>query len=227
MKLVLLLACLLTPAAAHAALEFRVLSWKGDIDGLRYTDGQDETILSVRERVLSPAYRHRGSGDIELYRLETRDAQPPVRIEIATLSPPENLSRALLMLNQTDDGRAHGRWIDDSTEDNPAGSLRLHNFSSHELAVRIGTETRVLPPAANTRVNFPAASRALPVQVAVKMDGEWTRVASTSQPVRPRYRLIVLLRDGRPTLENPVGLVEWLTFYEVPPPAEAGKLAQR
>lgn len=214
--LALLSFALLFPAAAVASLEFRVISWRGDIEGLRFSDGQSEVVLSVRERVLSPVYRHAGAGKLELYRLEGSAAQPASRVVVASLPPPQASSRALLVLSPSRSGRIEGMWLDDATEANPAGTLRLHNFSTHKLAVQVGQETHLLSSSGNARVSFSAALRTLPVQVAAEVAGQWQRVVSTSQPVRPRYRLIVLLRDGRPTPDDPAGLVEWLAFYDTP-----------
>ena len=217
MKLLPLFAGLLLPVLANAALEFRVLSWKGDIDDLHYHDGRAEVTIFAQERTLSPAYRHDSAAPIEFYRLRAATGQAPARIVLPTTQPPPSLTRALLVIHRVDEGKIQTHWLDDSAEDNPAGSLRLHNFSSRSLAVKIGDDTRMLNPSTNARIDFSAARRALPVQVAAEVDGEWRRVASASQPVRSSYRLLVLLRDGRPSLEHPVGLVEWIPFYDLPP----------
>lgn len=207
---------LLVSTSLSAAVEFRTLGWDGPISGLHYSSAGREIALDVADTVLSPSYHLQGDGPLELYRVATVNNQP-ARIPVASLPVPPGVTRALLILHMDKNGACSGRWLDDSPGVTPAGTMRVHNFSSHDLAINFGAETLPLARGAHVRESFPSDARFIPVRVAARLDDTWEYALGVSQPVRPRLRFVVLIRDARPTLEAPNARFDWVTFHEIPP----------
>lgn len=208
----LFLVLLLSPASLPA-LEFRVLAWSGPVEGLWLGRGGEVLPLVARERVLSPVFHLPGSGPVELSRENTVDGRV-VREVLATFTPPEGLRRAILLL-ASKDGRHDGFWIDDDPEAHPAGTLRVQNLSAREVALQTGGAPFVLASGAVRGTAFGDVKR-VSIRAAVRgADGDWTRVAEVSQPVRGHYRVLVLIREGRatPDLAAPPP-IELLSFYD-------------
>jgi hypothetical protein len=200
------------------ALEFRVLSWSGSINDVRFRNGRAETVISGEETSLSPLYKVDGAGPLKLYRTLEKE-EKAVEEAVATLPLPEGLTRALLMLSPVADapGTYTGMWLDDAAEANPAGTLRVYNFTSRNLAVKAGDWQAVLAPKATDQFRFDPAARSLPVQVAARIGEAWQRVVNYSQPVRPRYHLLAIFRDGRPKPLQETALVDHVIVYDIPP----------
>ena len=92
----LLLVCLLCSAASASALQFRVLSWSGPIEGLGLR--RDGTTLPViaHERTLSPARELAGAGPVELVRERPGDGRPVIEV-LAVVNPPAGMNRGILV----------------------------------------------------------------------------------------------------------------------------------
>ncbi|HSI08413.1 MAG TPA: hypothetical protein VK985_07460 [Rariglobus sp.] len=221
--LFLLLAAVLLTPAAHA-LEFRLLSWNGDIEGLNYANGQKPVPVIAREGTLSPKYPYTGAGPLVLFREIQKDGKT-VREPVATLPPPAGFTHAILVLAATDDaGTAYtARWINDSPEVRKAQTITYENLSSLPVAIKLGQEELTLESNAKlTRPTNPAVRR-VALMVAAHTQTGWELVVSSSQPVRPGLRTLVILRDGRANPYGPTEPVECLSFHDLPPPpAPAG-----
>lgn len=195
MKTILLLLCL--PACA-LAMEFRLLSWQGDITGLRYDEAGKPVEVIASEHSLSETYRKAdASAPLEFYR-EVEVGGKPVRQVLARIAPPEApLARALLVLAPVAGGYT-GRWLDDSIDSHPANTLRLYNFSSRALAVQTGGEQWRQEPGQSRRVAFDPAARQVVIRIAAQVGAGWELVAGGPQPVRKNSRVYLLVRDFRP-----------------------------
>lgn len=225
MKALLFLLLGLTFTVAHAAepsaLQFRVLSWEGAVQDLKFQNGKDEVAVFAQEYSLSPTYSKTDvAKPLVLYRTRIVE-EKKVRETIATVPPPPaGVTRALLLLaklpaaNEAGD-TITGRWLEDVPE---AGTVRFHNLSSHQLAVNVADlqwiqatgETHVLP--------ITNGVLRMQVKVASEIDGAWKLVGNISKPVRSYLHVIVLMREGRPRIDFPTDPIELLAFYDEPPP---------
>lgn len=204
--------------AAHA-LEFRLLSWVGTIEDLKYANGQKPVAVVAREGSLSPKYQFTGAGPLVLFREVHRDGKT-VREPVASLTPPAGFTHAILMLAPTDAaGTAYtARWINDSPEVRQAQTITYENLSIHPVAIKLGKEELALEPNAKlTRPTNPDVYR-LALKVAARTEKGWELVISSSQPVRRGLRTLVILRDGRDNPYGPKEPVEYLAFNDLPPP---------
>lgn len=206
------------------ALEFRLLSWDGDIRDLKYAAGQKPVDVVATEGALSPKYTYTGSGPLVLFR-EVQQEDKTVRVPVASLTPPEGFTHAILMLAAVDAaGTAYtARWINDSPEVRREQTITYENLSSYAVAIKLGKdELLVAPGAATTRATNPDVFR-LALKVAAQTPKGWEMIISSSQPVRPRLRTLVILRDGRENPYGPKEPVEYLAFNDLlPPPNPSG-----
>lgn len=209
--------CLLTHPLV--ALEFRVLSWSGEVDGLKFRNGQAEILIPVGERVVSPVYRLQGVAPLKFYRTITHEGKS-IDQTVLILQQPAGMTRGLLLLSPVEgrDDSYTGRWLDDAAETNPAGTLRVYNLARHPLAVKLGAKQMPLAQQATGQFTFDAKARSVPVQVAAYVKGEWNLALSMSQPVRARFRVLMIFRDASVQTEEEPSLIEVVTLYDVPPP---------
>lgn len=201
------------------ALDFRVISWDGEIAGLKYSDGKLPVAIDAVEGSLSSSYHFAGEGPLVLYR-EVNVEDKIVRIPAATLAAPPGFTQAIILLAYADATRetCTGLWIDDSAAVRPAQTVTYRNLSGHSVAIKIGTEDQVIPPkGTHTLVTDPKVERMI-FKAAAQTEAGWKVVASSVQPVRPGLRTLVLLRDGRPDHTGHREIIDLLTFNDYPPP---------
>lgn len=210
---------LMTVNTALAAVQFRALSWQGDITDVLFKSDGREVALIANDNALSAPYHFAGEGPLELYRIVNIDGQP-VRRSIATIPIPPNLPRAILILAVTPEGACSGRWLDNTADTTPAGMMRIHNLSTKEVAVAIGTgqDIRTLTSGGSAGIKFPENARTLPIRVAMRTEDRWAVALSIAQPVRAHLRFMAIVRDGRPTPDEPERALDWVSFLELPPP---------
>lgn len=212
--------CAITFVSVTQALEFRVLSWSGPIDDLKYTNNGQVVDLVAWDSVLSPRYQHSSSSPLVLFR-EIQQEGKKHREAVATVSPPEGFTHAILMLAAADSAKTTYSviWLNDSPNVRKAQTITYQNFSSYPVAIKLGKEAISLAPQeAVTRPTDPAFDR-LPLKIAAQTPTGWETVAGTSQPIRPGLRTLVILRDGRAkTEEGDTDLIDLLAFNDLPPP---------
>lgn len=218
MRRLVFLSLLLVAASPAAALEFRLLSWAGEISGLHYASGPASVPVVADENLLSPAYQFTGPGPLVLFRETTADGKT-VRVPVATLTPPEGLTHAVLLLSATDASRTAftGVWMDDSVETRPAQTITYRNFSSYTVAIRLGDREHTVAPQSFYTHRAGAATERMVLKAAARTPDGWEIIASTSQTVRPGRRTLVLLRDGRPQPNGHTDRIDFLVFNDRPP----------
>jgi len=204
-----------------SALQFRTLAWGEPVSGLYYSSAGRDVPLAADPAALSRPFTLDHTRALQLYRLGAdRGHQPAGVIPI-----PQNLARAILVLHAAPDGTCSGKWIDDSLETAPAGTFRIYNLSARPVALSLGgNAVRPIEPGADLLARFPLDVRAIPVRIAVRIGDTWNPALSLSQPVRPRLRFLVLIRDGHPTFDNPDPLLDWMAFPDSVPPTPASPL---
>lgn len=209
-------------ALAARALEFRVVSWDGEIAGLRYAEGAKTREIVAEEGVYSLAHTVSGAGPLLLFR-EVTEAGETRRVPAAELTPPAGLTHALLILSPVDAARTrfNGLWIDDSAEARPAQTITLRNLSSMPVAVRIDAGDHTLASGASVTLPTNPAARRVPFKLAAQTTDGWKVVASGSQAVRPGRRTLILLRDGREQSAGQRDLVDMVALSDRPAPALA------
>lgn len=219
MRRLLLLALLLGTVLPAAALEFRLLSWDGEITDLHYAAGAEAVPVAAYENRLSPANPFTGTGPLVLFR-ETKLDGKTVRIPVATLTPPPDLTHAIVLLSATDPARTAytGVWMDDSVENRPLQTVTYRNFSSYTVAIRLGDEDHIVAPRSFLTRHATAATQRMVLKAAAQTESGWEIIASTSQSMRPGRRTLVLLRDGRPQPNGHKDRIDFLVFNDRPAP---------
>ena len=219
-RLVILLSCTIAAFASPVrALEFRLLSWGGDIDNLKFSNGQKPIEVVAWDSALSPPYKFTGTGPLVFFR-EVVVEDKKIRVPVATLPPPEGFTHAILLMAATDpSGRAYTAiWMNDSPEVRKAQTITYRNYSSYPVMIKLGTEEISLDPKeTRTRTTDPALQR-LPLKIAALTAEGWEVITSSAQPIRPGLRTLVLLRDGRMQPSGIKALVDCLAFNDLPPP---------
>lgn len=204
------------------AFEFRVLSWHGEISGLRYQNGpRAAEIDSADERFFSHSYALAETPSVlELFRQIERDGEI-VRQTVASIPVPAGLTQGILVLAPADAARNRysGFWINDSPGARAANHIQIYNLSTRSVALGIDKENFSLAPRDHHQVAFDAEARSIPLKLAVQAGAEWQLVSARRQAVRSGYRLLILLRDGRPA-ESEAGT-------SVPPPVDIVTLYDR
>ena len=83
------------------ALEFRLLSWSGTIEDLKYANGKKSVEIVAWDCVLSPKYQFTGPGPLFLFR-EVKQDEKIVRVPVSTLPSPADFTHAILLLEATE-----------------------------------------------------------------------------------------------------------------------------
>ncbi|MDF3058001.1 MAG: hypothetical protein K0R17_2216 [Rariglobus sp.] len=224
-RLVILFCAIAILASTSSALEFRLLSWAGTIDDLKYANGQKPVEIVAWDSALSPKYQLTGAGPLVLFR-EIKQEEKTIRVPVATLPPPTGSTHAILLLSATDaSNQAYTAvWIDDSPEVRKAQTITYYNLSSYPVLIKLGTEEISLAPQAmSIRATDPAFER-LALKVAAQTEAGWEIVASRSHAIRPGLRTLVILRDGRTQGNGLKDRIDFLSFNDKPPaPAPLGE----
>lgn len=210
-------------AIAGPAIEFRALSWQGPIEDLRYDNEGKSVPLAAAENGLSRPYRFNGGATLELYREEKRD-EKTVKVPVAAVPLPANLTKAILVLTPTDaDKHTYaGMWIDDSLDARPVNHLRFLNLSQTPIALKLGAEDIQLAPQQSSKLlPFDLKARSLPLKVAAYSGANWEIVSSERQTVRDGLRILVLLHDGHTDTAGNRTLIDFVKLYDYVPPAPA------
>jgi hypothetical protein len=202
-----------------ATLEFRLISWAGTIEDLKYANGQKSVDVVAWDSVLSPKYQFTGAGPLVLFR-EIQLEDKTVREPVASLTPPAGFTHAILLLAPTDATKKTytARWINDSPEVRQAQTITYENLSSYPVAIKLGEEKLTIAPQETLSRPTNPAFRRLALQIAAQTEKGWELVVSQSQPIRPGLRTLVLLRDGRPGPDGIKERLDYLTFSDLPPP---------
>lgn len=214
MRLHLVLLVLLVAAAPSAhALEFRLLSWSGEITDLFYSQGGKSVPVTASETTVSPRYSWSGSGQFVLYRerlLEGRAVRDPV----FTLEAPKDVAKAILLLSLDphDPSRNSGQWIDDTPAGIPPEAVTYLNLSSQTVAVQVGAETSFIEAKTSKTLLLDNTRRLLALKIAAQNPGGWQVVSSSSIKTYPGRRTLFILRDGRPQPNGLSDIIDQLRF---------------
>jgi len=203
------------------ALEFRLISWEGEITALKYLDGTKKIAINASEGALSPTYHFGSTSPLVLFREVVVDDKT-VRTPVATLTAPSGVKQAIILLAYADATRTTytGSWIDDSLEVRPAQTVTYWNFSSYPIAIKMGSMDREIPPNEGlTLATGPTVERVL-LKAAAQTKSGWQVFASTTQPVRPGLRTLVIMRNGRPDYTGHKEIIDLLKFDDYPPPPD-------
>ena len=218
-RLLLIIVCATALISPARALEFRLLSWSGDIEDLKYTNGQKPMDMVAWDSALSPPYQFTGTGPLVFFR-EVKVDDKKIRVPVATLPAPEGVTHAILLLAATNASKQAytAIWIDDSPEVRKAQTITYRNLSSYPVVIQLGAEEIALDPKAMRTCPTDPSLQRLPLKIAAKAGMGWEIIASASQPIRPGLRTLVILRDGRMQPSGVKALVDCLAFNDLPPP---------
>lgn len=218
------LVCALTLSSAHA-LEFRLLSWTGDVTDLFYLQGGKPIPVTANETTISPLYKWQGSEKLVFFR-ETEQEGRPVRVPVLVLDAPSGTTKAiiLLSLDRADPTRNSGQWIDDTVDGIPPDAVTYLNLSTQVIGVQLGQETSTINAKASKTFRLEGAKRRLlTLKVAAQNEGGWQIAASSALSTYPGRRTLIILRDGRPQANGLIDLVEMLRFDDYPEPVASAQ----
>lgn len=221
-----LVSLLLSPLRA---LDFRVISWHGQLDGLFLVEGARRIPLQGAEQDLSPRQRITARKELVLYR-EARIEGRLVPVPVATLPVPADHTRALLVVAQdpANPNRVAGFWLDDSPNTFPAGSFVFHNLSKLPVALKAEDSVHRLGARESWSRGFPTDARFASVSAAAT-EGDAARIILDHRlKVHPDYRVIFIFRDGRASMANSKEIdapVEYVMIYdhEIPAAGDSGE----
>lgn len=192
---------------APPVLNVRLMSWQGDITNLLVGKpkpdatpltapdfGLSEEIAIVREGPAAAA--------ISIFKQAPADGTPDRAPALAATVPiPATLKNVILLLAPAPAGSPSPlsvRLIDNSPEAHPEGSIRVLNFSAHQLALRIGPQSRSVDRGADQLFSYAgsAAPRTF-FQLAAQSPEGWKMLRRFLLPTPPGSRLLCIVRDGR------------------------------
>lgn len=214
------------PAAVHG-LEFRVLGWAGSVNNLFMSTGPGSkpVPLEAHEDVLSSVHRVNGAEPLRIFAKDpsaVAAGENPIE-PIATIALPLDLQRAILVLAanpRPQPGETYvGVWLDDSPEARPDNSIVVHNLSSADVALRVGSDQAVLKRKDRLTHVFSEDDQVVMIQAAIMRGAAAERVMNEPQPVRAGFRIMVILRDGRRQLDGTILALDRVTFYDYRRPA--------
>lgn len=217
-----LFSLILLLSAPLPALEFRVLSWHGGLDGIFLLQGANRIPLLGDGINLSERKNTPPGEQLTLYRevmVETR----LVPVAVATLPIPKDYARAILVVSQNLEypNLVSGFWLNDTLNDFPVGSFIFHNRADFAVALKVEETVHLLDQLASWHVGFLATTSRTRATVAIR-DGEAVRlILNQSLKTHPRYRILLIFRNGRPNQEDSDEIdmpVEYLMIYDYEPP---------
>jgi hypothetical protein len=219
-RLLLLAVFSLTLSPLHA-LEFRLLSWSGDITDLFYSQGGKSVSVTASETTVSPLYTWQGSDKLVFYR-ERRQEDRTIRDTVLTVDAPPDLAKAILLLSLDPSNPANntGQWIDDTPSGIPADAVTYLNLSSHRVGIQLGQETSTVAAKDSKTFRLDNKRRLLTLKVAAQNQSGWQVVASSSLGTYPGRRTLMILRDGRPQPNGLKDVIEMLRFDDYPTSAD-------
>jgi hypothetical protein len=209
-------------AVPLSALEFRVLSWQGSLDGIFLLEGSKRVPILGEESRLSPKQTAPSAEQLTLYR-EVMVEQRLVPVVVVALPMPREYSRAILVLSQNpaNPSQVSGFWLNDTLSAFPVGSFVFHNLSQHSVALKVEGQVRMLESRESWQAGFSAASRRTHASAAIQ-DGEAIRhILNHALKTHPDYRILLVFRNGRPHMEGSDEIdmpVEYVMIYDHQPP---------
>ncbi|MFA6289517.1 MAG: hypothetical protein WC661_19215 [Opitutaceae bacterium] len=121
---------------------------------------------------------------------------------LARAEVPQAQEQVIILLAPAPAGSAQpfqSRVLDDSPDAHPAETIRLFNYSSRFLALRIGQETFNGAPGSERLFSYTkAGAPRIFFQLAAQTDDGWKMVRRYLQAVPKGRRLLCIVRDGRP-----------------------------
>lgn len=198
---VLCLPLLLPSASAQPSAEeivsvqFRIMAWQGDIPALAY--GERQTVESVENNDRSLVHTYVGPSQLVFFlktsvpAADPRKPPPPA----ASVTFPLDAKKVTLLTVPTGKGRL-GMYPIREDESLPARHIRVHNLSSENLLLGVGSGAPVeLAPASSTVAT--ASGPGLVVRVAKSAGGRWRELFNNVVPLADDAGVNVLLMNGQ------------------------------
>lgn len=204
----LFLACVAVGQARAASeqdkeLVVGLMSWRGHLSGLFVGQEPEPDMppVDAPEFALGAEVTVRRTGaSVPIIREQTVDGELR-RVTLAVASIPLTIERAIILLAPAPAGAAfpfQARVLDDSPNAHPGESIRLLNYSSRSLALRVGPETFMGEPGGERIFSYAggAAPRVF-FQLAAQTEEGWQMIARRFQSAPKGRRFLCIVRDGR------------------------------
>lgn len=202
----LLLACPLLHAQTSPAptgITVRLFSWQGDFEHLSLRVGSETLVTHADEFVLGSelTFKRTAPSLTVSQPAPAAAASPPVPLPLAEIALPANATHVIILLAPAPAGSPLpyvGQALDDSPAAQPNETLRLFNFSTKTLALKLGAATSTIEPGAHQVVPYAVTGAPhMLLQLAVQSGDDWRMIRRGLQPTPPNRRILGFIRDGR------------------------------
>lgn len=180
-----------------------------DIEGVSYeTGGVVRPLGAIPFQTRSNSFLYRGDNALSFFREESDANGEPVRKVLAEVTPDRSWRSVLLLAFPNDQGGTKGFRVEALPDDPrafPEHSVLVANRSNVEIALVLEGQRHVIAAGAHLLLPMTVtAPRMLPMQFFTPERIGKRPTYSTSLPLRPGQRLLVLLQgDARTTLRLP------------------------
>ncbi|WP_309400793.1 hypothetical protein [Cerasicoccus maritimus] len=202
------------------AVSLRFVSLEDDIDDVYYMANGEKVFISSFTGSLSQNYDYPAQDSaLKLYQDVIGVDGAPTRKLMWQEKLPKDESEliAVLIRKNTQPDHFYGYIIVDSGSSRPALSVTTVNLSKYNLAFQLDNDKYLLDSLDTKQVEVSAQRMNFIVRIAALNDDEWKVVYSNPLAIRPGIRLLILLRDWRPTPGSKDTSVEFFSIYDRPP----------
>jgi hypothetical protein len=211
------------PADAKKDVRFRILTLEELPEGRVFYDiGKKAIPVSAPIGRKSFEYALPPGQELSLY-TPVQTGETVTKRLIAKTQFPPGTHKALLVLSRAPAGSELPytiRNLADLARTQPAGSALVFNFSTETVAVKLYKEGLMLQPGEDKGAQLVADLPYLPLQVYARTgDDQWNLVASATEQLFPKARIIVLLCPRDQAKSGPMRAV---IEMELPEPVVAG-----
>ena len=185
------------------SFSLRLVSWEGELRNLYIDDGGRAIPVMANEFALGSEVRlKQRPAVLSFFRKQIDEKGVVRRQKVAEVPVPPESTSVITLLSPAPEGAEFpyaGRALDSSPAVYPPATLRVINFSSKSLALRIDGETVLLDSRGDRLFAYPQnGAPTVPVEVAVRSEGGWAMVSRSLRATPAGSRGLCLVRDGRP-----------------------------
>lgn len=190
------------------SVRISTLFWgNGSIQDLEYLNGESYEILNAYSRGLSMSIQYQGVNPIVFYRQEKNADGEVLRVPVGHAMIPQGAKDVLLIFrkdNESKKERYQISVVERDFEKFPVGSYQICNYSSYNLAGKIGDERFTLGLGEVINVQMPEDVRQnVEVKFANEMDNAWTIFYSSVWGNKENRRVNIFIAN-RPHKATPV-----------------------
>lgn len=159
-----------------------------------YIDGETPVEIKAEWNNPSEPMHYHGPANLQFYRLRGMIEGQPSLSPFHKVPLPSGAKHVLLIFFLNDQGGYSAFPVDVGLQDMPEGSLKILNFSNDEIAVEIGSSTKVMPNRSSWMVPVSEAGNSqLRMQIATRQNEKWKLIFRTAYAVNEDSRMILFI----------------------------------